>query len=202
MTIDLLDGQGLAARRLVVRLHQATRDGDPEIAVLTNLPKDVAAGVPVAELYRDRWTLETRFQSLTMMLDGGLKALGHPRAAWFGFAVALAAYNALSTVQAALRATHGDASTCGRGRPGAAASPEPSWGGPRRWWEEEEAPRTPGEGHPLDPSRPGAAGDRRARVTAFSASTRSRRAAPGARQKNQSVAARPALPNRNCMKGR
>lgn len=107
VTIDLLDGQVLAARRVVVRLHQATRDGDPEISILTNLPKDVAAGVPVAELYRDRWTLETMFQSLTMMLDGELKTLGYPRAALFGFAVALAAYNVLSTVQAALRATHG-----------------------------------------------------------------------------------------------
>jgi IS4 transposase len=107
VTIDLLDGQVLAARRVVVRLHQATRDGDPEIAVLTNLPKGVAAGVPVAELYRDRWTLETMFQSLTMMLDGELKTLGYPRAALFGFAVALTAYNVLSTVQAALRATHG-----------------------------------------------------------------------------------------------
>ena len=107
VTIDLLDGQVLAARRVVVRLHRPTRDGDPEIAVLTNLPKGVAAGVPVAELYRDRWTLETMFQSLTMMLDGELKALGYPRAALFGFAVALAAYNVLSTVQAALRASHG-----------------------------------------------------------------------------------------------
>ena len=61
----------------------------------------------MAELYRNRWTLETMFQSLTTMFQGELATLGYPQAALFGFGVALAAYNVLSTVQAALRAEFG-----------------------------------------------------------------------------------------------
>jgi hypothetical protein len=47
------------------------------------------------------------FQSLTQMLAGELATLGYPRAALLGFGVALATYNILSTVQAALRAAFG-----------------------------------------------------------------------------------------------
>lgn len=107
ITIDLGNGQLMAARRVVLRLDNPTRDGDAEIAILTNLPKPAADGVKVAELYRDRWTLETMFQSLTAMLDGEMNTLGYPRAALLGFGVALAAYNILSTVQASLRAAFG-----------------------------------------------------------------------------------------------
>ena len=77
------------------------------MAILTNLPPTAASAVVVAELYRKRWTLETMFQSLTAMLQGEVATLGYPRAALFGFGIALAAYNALSTVQAALRAQFG-----------------------------------------------------------------------------------------------
>jgi IS4 transposase len=106
VTVDL-GNRVLPIRRVVLRLDTATRDGDSEIAILTNLPKRTADGIKVAELYRDRWTLETMFQSLTMMLDGELNTLGYPRAALLGFGVALAAYNVLSTVQASLRAAFG-----------------------------------------------------------------------------------------------
>lgn len=107
VTLDLLDGSVMTARRVVIRLDNPTRDGDPEIAILTNLPKGAAKGVKLAEVYRDRWTLETMFQSLTKMLEGELNTLGYPRAALLGFGVALSTYNILSTVQASLRATFG-----------------------------------------------------------------------------------------------
>jgi IS4 transposase len=107
VTLMAPDGQVMKARRVVIRLDTPTRDGDTEMAILTNLPKNVAGGVAVAELYRKRWTLETMFQSLTSMLQGEVAALGYPRAALFGFGIALAAYNVLSTVQAALRAEFG-----------------------------------------------------------------------------------------------
>ncbi len=38
-------GQQLQVRRVVVRLHQPTRDGETEIAILTNLPETAASGV-------------------------------------------------------------------------------------------------------------------------------------------------------------
>ena len=94
-------------RRIVLSLDKRTRDGDNEIAILTNLPKGAVSAVAVAELYRKRWTLETMFQSLTLMLAGELNTLGYPRAALLGFGIALASYNILSTVQAALRAQFG-----------------------------------------------------------------------------------------------
>jgi hypothetical protein len=107
VTVDLGNGCLLDARRIIVRLDKKTRNGDAEIAILTNLPGDAAAAPIVAETYRDRWTLENVFQSLTVMFNGELDTLGYPRAALLGFAVALAAYNVMSTVQAALRGTYG-----------------------------------------------------------------------------------------------
>jgi IS4 transposase len=103
VTFAKSDGTRMNARRIVIRLDERTRDGDTEMAILTNLPTEVADAVAIAELYRGRWTLETMFQSLTQMLQGEIAALGYPRAALLGFGVALATYNVLSTVQAALR---------------------------------------------------------------------------------------------------
>lgn len=99
-------GEPWQARRITVQLDQATRDGDREIHVLTNLPENVGA-CQVAELYRRRWTLETAFQELEATLHGELQTLAYPRAALFAFALALTAYNVLSTVKAALRGEHG-----------------------------------------------------------------------------------------------
>jgi len=107
VTITTAEGGSLKARRIVLRLDKPTRDGDTEMAILTNLPKSDADAVAVAKLYRNRWTLETMFQSLTTMFQGEIATLGYPQAALFGFGVALAAYNVLSTVQAALRAEFG-----------------------------------------------------------------------------------------------
>lgn len=107
VTIMDPDGKPMDARRVVIRLDKPTRDGDIEMAILTNLPRSAAHALAVADLYRRRWTLETMFQSLTVMLEGELATLGYPRAALFGFGIALAAYNVLSSVQAALRAQFG-----------------------------------------------------------------------------------------------
>lgn len=101
------DGEPMEMRRVVIRLDKPTRDGDTEMAILTNLPSGAADAIAVANLYRKRWTLETMFQSLTLMLEGEIAALGYPRAALFGFGIALVAYNVLSSVQAALRAKFG-----------------------------------------------------------------------------------------------
>jgi hypothetical protein len=44
-------------RRVTVKLKKATRDGDMEIHVLTNLPASRVSAVKVAMLYRERWTI-------------------------------------------------------------------------------------------------------------------------------------------------
>jgi len=107
VTIKNERGEILMIRRVVLRLDKPTRDGDSEMSVLTNLPEAVAGAIVIAELYAKRWTLETVFQSLTQMLEAELNTLGYPRAALLGFATALATYNILSTIQAALRGAFG-----------------------------------------------------------------------------------------------
>jgi hypothetical protein len=99
-------GTTLTLRRIEIRLHQPTRDGDGTLAVLTNLPAAVSA-VEIAEDYRTRWTIETHFQFLTQSLQCELPGLGQPRAALFGFAMALLAGNALAVVRGGLRSAHG-----------------------------------------------------------------------------------------------
>jgi len=102
------DGQRVLQARLVrVRLKEATADGDTEVEILTNLPARVKA-VKVAWLYLKRWTIEGVFHELTMALTCELNTLGYPRAALFGFCVAVVAYNVLAVLKAALRAVHGE----------------------------------------------------------------------------------------------
>lgn len=102
-------GEVMFLRRVTVVLDKATRDGDAEIHVLTNLPARHARARVVAELYRRRWTIETAFQEMEETLNGEINALGYPKAALFSFCMALVAYNVMSTVKAALRAAHGEA---------------------------------------------------------------------------------------------
>ena len=71
-------------------LDTPTRDGDAEVHILTNLPAAVPAA-RVADLYRKRWTIETAFAELAKTLSGEIDTLGYPRAALFGFGLALAA---------------------------------------------------------------------------------------------------------------
>ena len=95
------------SRRVPIELDTPTRDGDREMHILTNLPASVRADV-VATTYRKRWTIETAFGDLTRWMDAEIAPLGYPRAALLGFSVGAMAYNAISTLLGALRATHGD----------------------------------------------------------------------------------------------
>jgi IS4 transposase len=103
-------GQELHLRRIEIHLDQATRDGDKIVVLLTNLPatgRRAVDALRVAELYRTRWTIETAFQELAAHFNSEINALGYPKAALFGFCVALVLYNAVSLLRAALRAAHG-----------------------------------------------------------------------------------------------
>jgi hypothetical protein len=61
----------------------------------------------VSELYRKRWTLETAFKHIEAYFHSEINTLGYPKAALFGFCLALVAYNVLAVVLAALRGVHG-----------------------------------------------------------------------------------------------
>jgi hypothetical protein len=74
---------------------------------LTNVPRQVSAK-RVAQLYQNRWTLETAFQHLEAYFHSEINTLGYPKAALFGFCLALVAYNLLAVVLAALRGVHGE----------------------------------------------------------------------------------------------
>jgi IS4 transposase len=98
----------LVARRITVTLATPTRDGETEIHLLTNLPKKGADAVNVAELYRQRWQLETAFQEMTVDLKCEIDTLGYPKAALFGFCVAVGCYNLWGALKGAIQATHGE----------------------------------------------------------------------------------------------
>lgn len=107
--VKVVDEQGQAHvfRRVRIKLKQATRDGATIVHMLTNLPRRVS-GKRVADLYRKRWTLETAFQHLEAYFHSEINTLGYPKAALFGFCLALVAYNLLAVVLAALRGVHGE----------------------------------------------------------------------------------------------
>ena len=107
--IEITDelGSSLKLRRIVVQLRQPTRHGDSEVVILTQLPVAVADALKVATLYLERWSVEGMFQVITDVFHCEIKTLGYPRAALFVFAMAVVAFNILSTVKAALKAVHG-----------------------------------------------------------------------------------------------
>jgi IS4 transposase len=107
--VELVSEDGeqiLSLRRVTIELDNKTRGGDRQIHLLTSLPKSVKA-TKVANLYRGRWRIETAFQDLQRDLNSEIRTLGYPRAALFGFCVALVAYNVMALVHGALRAVHG-----------------------------------------------------------------------------------------------
>ena len=50
-------GETLLMRRITIKLKEPTADGETEIVILRNLPESVAA-VPIAEAYKNRWSIE------------------------------------------------------------------------------------------------------------------------------------------------
>jgi IS4 transposase len=107
--IEITDqnGERHRLRRIEVRLNKPTRDGETTIAIVTNLPEGDASPGTVAELYRKRWRIETAFQDLALHLNSEIDTLGYPRAALFGFCVALTAYMVMAVNRAALQQVHG-----------------------------------------------------------------------------------------------
>jgi hypothetical protein len=107
--VTFLDDDGVLRqiRRIVIQLDKPTRDGDTQIALLTNVPASDATARKIAELYSERWTLEGAFQTLTQTLNGEISTLGYPKAALFAFGVALVSYNVAAALRAALRAKFG-----------------------------------------------------------------------------------------------
>ena len=92
----------LECRCIIIRLKKPLRDGTREIRLLTNVPRERLSASKAAELYRTRWLIESAFQELTVNLQCEINTLGYPKAALFGFALAVVAYNLLVVTRAAL----------------------------------------------------------------------------------------------------
>ena len=101
------DGALLKLRRILIKLDTPTRDGEMELALLTDLTTEQADALTLARLYLERWQIETVFQVLTETLKCEHPRLGYPPAALFAFCVTVVAYNILAVIKAALRVTHG-----------------------------------------------------------------------------------------------
>jgi len=103
------NGRKRRYRRIRTELKKNTRDGDKGLTILTNHSKNVVHAKMISALYRKRWSIETAFQELEAHLHSEINSLGYPKAALFGFCVALVAYNAMAVVKAALRSVYGEA---------------------------------------------------------------------------------------------
>jgi hypothetical protein len=106
--IEIIDesGKRWQFRLIRVYLKKKTRDGDSQMAIVTDLPRETASATIVAELYRKRWKIETAFQELEKFWNSEINALGYPPAALFGFCVALVSYIIFAVVKAALSSVH------------------------------------------------------------------------------------------------
>lgn len=102
------DGKTRRYRLIRIELKGATRDGEKELSLLTDLSKSAANAKLIAQMYRRRWTIETMFQELEAHLHSEVTTLGYPKAALFAFCIAVVAYNALAVIKAALRRAHGE----------------------------------------------------------------------------------------------
>ena len=100
------EGDVIRVRRIEVHLKTATRDGAMVLSIITNLAADIADALVIAEIYRTRWGIETAFQKLEKHLHSEINTLGYPKAALFGFCLALVAFNLYAVVMAALRAAY------------------------------------------------------------------------------------------------
>lgn len=106
VSIDDDAGQPLLLRRIELQLDTPTEDGDTVIRLLTNLSQEKIDAKQAAQLYRQRWRIETMFQRLESVLNSEIATLGQPRAALLAFGVAVLAYNVLSVLQTAVTIQH------------------------------------------------------------------------------------------------
>jgi hypothetical protein len=97
----------LRVRRIRLKLPSPTRDGDDTLCLLTTLSAEHASAATLAELYRQRWTIERAFLHLTTQLRCEVHTLCYPGAALFALACAMVSYNVLAVIKAAIDAAHG-----------------------------------------------------------------------------------------------
>jgi hypothetical protein len=104
---DPSTGETMRLRRMTITLKVPTRDGDPELHILSNVPNGRASAAQLARVYGKRWSIEIAFFEIPTTLTCEINTLAYPKAALFTFCLALLADNAVSLIKAALRSAHG-----------------------------------------------------------------------------------------------
>jgi hypothetical protein len=94
-------------RAIFIELDTPLKKGQTTLTLITNVPPAKATAKKLAELYRDRWTIEETFRRLTQCLRCEVSTLGYPKAALLGFSIAVLAYNTIAVVEAAVAKAHG-----------------------------------------------------------------------------------------------
>jgi hypothetical protein len=100
-------GETMRGRRITVKRTEPTRDGAPDLPLLSNVPPRRASAVHLARLYGKWWSIETAFCESTTTLSCESNPLGYPKAALLTCCLALWAYNAVALLNAALRSAPG-----------------------------------------------------------------------------------------------
>ncbi|MCC5621695.1 hypothetical protein [Nostoc sp. CHAB 5715] len=88
-----------------MKLKKPDRNGENEIVIFTMLPTPTVTAAVVAQLYRERRSVENLFQTVTENYECQIQTLGYPKAALFWFCLALVTHNILATVRGVI-ATH------------------------------------------------------------------------------------------------
>ncbi|RDH45177.1 IS4 family transposase [Zooshikella ganghwensis] len=101
------DDNPIKCRLISLHLYKPTRNGATKLLLITNLPETAANAEFIAYLYQKRWSIETMFQHIESYLHSEINTLGYPRAALFGFSIAIIAYNVLSVIKSALKSVYG-----------------------------------------------------------------------------------------------
>jgi len=104
--VETDEGDIVFWRKITLTLDEPTRDGETQIVLISNLPKNIDAST-IATAYRMRWSIERHYQRLTDYLHCEIPTLGRPQAALFAFVMAVVAGNAIALIEAAIRAVHG-----------------------------------------------------------------------------------------------
>jgi hypothetical protein len=96
---------GYRWRRVELSLQTPTESDDTTLWFWSNLPDTVTAQ-QIAELYRQRWSVEAMFQRLESVLESEIQSVGKPQAALLGFASAVLAYNLLAVLKRSVEQAH------------------------------------------------------------------------------------------------
>jgi hypothetical protein len=108
--VAVRDGDAaIEGRRISVELTKATRDGEGEVFLLSNVTETESSAQPLGDAYRTRWTIEKAFARMVVWLNCERDSLGNPNAALLAFTVGHCAYALESLIQATLAVAHGAA---------------------------------------------------------------------------------------------